>query len=72
MSMGDNAASANAPATTGRAATCATCDGPAPPGKLRCDTCVNAEFDTLRAMSGEEWYNAHKQGRRGEAGHAEP
>jgi len=42
-----------APAATNRAATCATCDGPAPPGRLRCNTCVNVEFDTLRATYGE-------------------
>jgi len=61
-----------APATADRADTCAPCDGPAPPGRLRCDTCVNAEFDTLRAPYGEEWHDAPKQWRRGEAGHAEP
>lgn len=42
-----------APAATNRADTCATCDGPAPPGRLRCNTCVNVEFDTLRATYGE-------------------
>jgi len=55
-----------------RAETCATCERLAPPGTLRCDACVNAEFNTLRATHGEAWHDAHKQWRRGEAGHAEP
>jgi hypothetical protein len=50
-----------APAATGRADTCATCDGPAPPGRLRCDACVNAEFDTLRVTYGEEGVARHAQ-----------
>jgi hypothetical protein len=61
-----------APATADRADTCATCKRPAAPGRLRRDTCVNAEFDTLRATFGEEWYNAHKQWQRGDSGHGQP
>ncbi len=55
-----------------RAETCAPCDQATPPGTLRCATYVTAEFDTLRATHAEEWHDAHKQWRRGEAGHAEP
>ncbi len=80
MSMGDsgNGALADAPlprvapTVAGRADTCATCERPAAPGKLRCDTCVDDEYNHLRATFGEEWYDRHKQWRRGEAGHAEP
>jgi len=51
--------------------TCATCERPVPHGTLRCDTCVNDEYDRLRATYGEKWRDAHKQWRRGKAGRAE-
>ena len=81
MSMWDNDAPTRAPLTRGAPAAtdgvgaCATCEQPAPPSALRCDACVNAAFDRLRATHGEAWHDAHTHGRRGEVGevgYAEP
>ncbi len=77
MSMWDNDAPADAPLTrvapaAGAGAsgvdTCATCDRPAPPGKLRCDLCVSVEWDRLRAAHGDDWYTRHRAYRRQTAG----
>ncbi len=74
MSMWDNDVPPDAPrmgtvqVADDLSATCATCERPAPPGKLRCDLCVRVEWDTLRTEMGEEWYMRHHMYRRQTAG----
>ncbi len=51
----------------GQARTCATCEQPAPPGKLRCDLCVRLEWETLKAAD-PAWYERHRMDRRQTAG----
>jgi len=47
-----------------QAGTCATCARPAPPGKLRCDLCIEEEWNKLRLKMGEDWYERHAAYRR--------
>ncbi len=53
-----------APAPDHQVETCATCARPAPPGKLRCDPCVEEEWNKLRVKMGEDWYERHAAYRR--------
>ncbi len=53
-----------APATAHQAETCATCARPAPSGKLRCDACIDEEWNKLRVKMGEDWYERHAVYRR--------
>jgi len=50
-----------------RSATCATCERPAPSGKLRCDPCVSLEWEKLKAAD-PAWYERHRMYRRQTAG----
>jgi len=50
-----------------QAGTCATCEQPAPPGKLRCDPCVRLEWEKLKAAD-PAWYERHRMYRRQTAG----
>ncbi len=56
-----------APANDTQAETCATCERPAPPGKLRCDLCVSLEWENLKAAD-PAWYERHRMYRRQTAG----
>ncbi len=71
--MGDNDVPADAPLTRAAPApdhqgeTCATCERPVPPGKLRCDLCVSLEWEKLKAAD-PAWYERHRMYRRQTAG----
>jgi len=53
-----------APATGHQAETCATCERPAPSGKLRCDACIEQEWLGLEITMGMEWVHRHAAYRR--------
>ena len=65
--MWDNDAPPDAPLTRAAPApdhqpeTCATCERPAPPGKLRCDLCVSSEWDKLKLIVRANWKSVRER-----------